>query len=210
MTLGFAYLHGAQLTNLASQYLDDFFERYRLTVNLSVLEEDEIIYLARREQQRFLKYDVQPGLRLPFNCTAMGKVLAAGLPLEKLDSILDKPELVRMTPNTIVDPNQMREELVEVRRKGYAYCERELSLDVSAVAAPVLNYEECVVAAVNVAMRADEAHGQALDAAIEHLMELGYDLSTSLGYQGEYPLIRPPQGVVCEKAGSELSGSWRG
>ena len=41
-------------------------------------------------------------------------------------------------------------------------------------------------------------------------MELGHDLSTSLGYQGEYPLIRPPQGNACEKAGSELSGSWEG
>ena len=178
LTLGFAYLHGSQLTSLAAQYLDEFFERYRLTVNLSVLEENEIIYLARREQQRFLKYDVQPGLRLPFNCTAMGKVLVAGLPLDKLDEVLNESEMVRMTPNTIVDPARMREELKEVRRKGYAFCDRELSLDVSAVAAPVLNHEKCVVAAVNVAMRADVAQGGNLE---------GTPLSISWSWATTYP-----------------------
>ncbi len=192
LTLGFAYMHGSQLTSLAAQYLDDFYDRFHWTVNLSVLEGDEVIYLARREQQRFLKYDVQPGFRLPFNCTAMGKVLAASLPAEELSSLLRNGRLVRMTRNTIVDPERLEQELKTVRRKGYAFCDRELSMDVSALAVPVLDHKAAVVAAVNVALPAESAKGELLAQATARLMELGRELSTSLGYEGEYPLIRTP------------------
>jgi IclR family pca regulon transcriptional regulator len=192
LTLGFAFLHGSQLTNMAAQYLDDFFDRFHWTVNLSVLEGDEVIYLARREQQRFLKYDVQPGLRLPFNCTAMGKVLAAGLPRAEFRRLMETGNFIRMTPNTIIDPDRFEQEMKEVRRKGYAFCDRELSMDVSAISVPVLDHKEEVVAAANVALPAEAAKGELLAEATSRLMELGRDLSTSLGYVGEYPLIRPP------------------
>lgn len=189
LTLGFAYLHGSQLTNLAAQYLDAFFERHHWTVNLAVLEDSEVIYLVRREQERFLKHHVQPGFRLPANCTAMGKVLAAGLPPDKLAELLANGEFVRMTRHTIVDPEEFRAEVMAVRKRGYAYCHRELSLDVSAVAAPVLDHEGRVVASVNVALPADKAEGELLAEATSQVLELGRELSASLGYVGEYPLI---------------------
>jgi IclR family pca regulon transcriptional regulator len=197
LTLGFAFLHGSQLTHMAAQYLDAFFERYRLTVNLAVLEGFDVIYLARREQQRFLKYDVQPGLRLPANCTAMGKVLCASLPEDELEAILDRENFAHMTRHTIVDPDRFREELEKVRKRGYAFAHRELSLDVSAVAAPVIDLETGVVAAVNVALAADKAEGSELNEAIRRVLELGMELSTSLGYQGEYPVI-PVRGSAAE------------
>ena len=192
LTLGFAYMHGSQLTSLAAQYLEDFFQRYHWTVNLSVLEGNEVIYLARREQQRFLKYDVQPGFRLPFNCTAMGKVLAAGLPDSELKSLLQPENLIRMTPFTIVEPGKFAQEIKQVRSQGYAFCDRELSMDVCAVAVPVLDHKMIVVAAVNVALPAETAKDELVAQAISRLTELGRDLSTSMGYQGAYPVIAPP------------------
>ena len=128
LTLGFAYLHGSQLTMMAGQYLEDFFQRHRWTVNLGVLEGTEVIYLVRREELRFLKYDVQPGFRLPANCTAMGKVLIAGLPDEEYQRRFSDPEVfVRMTSHTITDPEAFREDVKKVRIRGYAFCHRELS-----------------------------------------------------------------------------------
>ena len=195
LTLGFAYLHGSQLTMMADQYLEDFFQRHRWTVNLGVLEGTEVIYLARREKQRFLKYDVQPGFRLPANCTAMGKVLAAGLPEDECDQRFSDPEvLVRMTRNTIVDPEKFLADIKKVRKRGYAVCHRELSLDVSAVAAPVLDHEANIVAAVNVALPADKFGGELRADATTRVLDLGRELSISMGYQGEYPLFKlsPP------------------
>jgi IclR family pca regulon transcriptional regulator len=189
LTLGFAFLHGSQLSYLAAQYLDEFFERFRLTVNLAVLEGFEVIYLARREQQRFLKYNVQPGFRLPANCTAMGKVLCASLADEELEELLKPENFTRMTSYTIVDPERFRQLLMEVRERGYAFAHRELSLDVSAVSAPVIDLENGVVAAVNVALPADEAEGSQLDEATRRVLDLGRELSISMGYEGEYPVI---------------------
>ena len=191
LTLGFAYLHGSQLTMMATQYLDEFFERHHWTVNLSVLEGTEVIYLVRREEQRFLKYHVQSGFRLPVNCTAMGKVLAAGLSDDEFEArFSDSGVYVRMTKNTIMSPDEFRADVKKVRQRGYAVCHRELSLDVSAVAAPVLDHEANVMAAVNVAIPADKADGELLAEATSRVLDLGRELSISLGYQGEYPLFK--------------------
>lgn len=189
LTLGFAYLHGSQLSKVASRFLDEFFAKHHWTTNLGVLEGGQVMYLARREQQRFLKYDVQPGLRLPLNCAAMGKILGAALFEDELDRALEQGGMVRMTKFTIVDPNQFKAELESVRKQGYARAHRELSLDVSAVAVPVLDHEGRVTAAVNVALPADEAKGKLLADAIEAVIDLGWELSASLGYQGEFPII---------------------
>lgn len=190
LTLGFAYLHGSQLTTLAEQYIDAFFERFSWTVNLSVLEGHEVIYLMRREARRFLKYHVQPGFRLPVNCTAMGKVLAAALPDHEMHKLLAEMEYARLTPHSIVDPKHLRAVLHQVRQQGYAIAQQELSMDVSAAAVPVLDREARVVASVNVALNPEQAQGEYFQEAIARLMELGRELSTSLGYQGEYPVIR--------------------
>jgi len=191
LTLGFSFLNGSQLRTLAQRYIDEFFERYQMTVNLTVLEGGHILYLCRREGRRFLKYDIQPGFRLPAHCAAMGKVMIAGLPDNEMAAVIESIDFERMTRFTIVDPVQFRQNVLKVREQGYAVCDRELSLEVTSIAFPVLEAAGRVVAAVNVSIPSDKARSDFLMDAINKVKNLGRDLSESLGYHGPYPLIRP-------------------
>ena len=191
LTLGFHFLNGSQLTILAQRLINEFAERYNMTVNLTVLEGGEVIYLARNEARRFLKLDIQPGYRLPAHCAAMGKVMIAALPEPEMDEVIAGLSFERLTPHTVVDPVEFKKDVLRVREQGYAFCDRELSLEVASVAFPVLEYEGRVVAAVNVSIPAEKAQGAYLEEAEQRIKNLGRDLSESLGYQGEYPIIKP-------------------
>lgn len=190
LELGFAYLNGSQLKRLGEEHLAEFFEKYNYTLNLAVLDGDEVVFLCRHEAQRFLKYNLQEGSRLPSYCTATGKVLLAALPDDTLRKVLERisPKMEPLTRYTLTDENALRKDLFETRERGYSISDREMSIALYSLGVPVLNQERRVVAAVNLSLSADEAQSRR-EKAVERLKTLGGTLSKAMGYEGEYPLI---------------------
>jgi IclR family pca regulon transcriptional regulator len=192
LSLGFTYLNGNQLKAVAKGFLDEFADRHRRTMNLGVLEDDAVIFLYRRESQRFLKYDLQAGSRMPSYCTATGKTLLAGLADDALRAVLRSLELKPITSRTLTDPAALWADLMETRRRGWAVCDRELSLDLYSVGIPINDQEGRVAAAVNLSLSVEEARGERLRAMLAELMELGRGLSATFDYQGPYPAFPEP------------------
>jgi IclR family pca regulon transcriptional regulator len=188
LNLGFAFLNGSQLRKLALTYIAEFSARYSRTVNLGILDGDAVVFLSRHEAQRFLKYDLQAGSRLPSHCTATGKVLLAALPDQELRNTLEGMKMERLTRFTITEPIALWADLMETRKRGYSVCDREMSLALYSLAVPVLNQEHHVVAAVNLSLSADETQSNQLKAT-EQLTSLGRTLSGAMGYEGAYPLF---------------------
>jgi DNA-binding IclR family transcriptional regulator len=89
------------------------------------------------------------GQRTPMHCTSNGKVLLAHMDERDLDRYLAGP-LARMTPRSIVDPVQLRAQLDEIRRRGWAQTLEELEEGLNAVAAPVRRSDGRVTAALSV------------------------------------------------------------
>jgi IclR family transcriptional regulator, pca regulon regulatory protein len=189
LTLGFSYLNGSQLRGLSEIYLSEFATRINRNVNLGILEEEHVVYLFRKETQSFIKSSLGAGSIMPCYCTAMGKILLAGLNNKKLEQVLDTVEMVKATKHTITDRQLLLKDLMETRRRGYSICDRELSLALYSIAVPLLNDKGVVVAAVNLSLSADEALGVFLQNMISELVNVGKELSSYLGYEGEYPKI---------------------
>ena len=188
LNLGFAFLNGSQLKKLAETYIAEFSATHGCTANLAVLDGDAVVFLYRHEAKRFLQYDLQAGSRLPSYCTATGKVLLASLADPLLDHTLQGMNMESLTRYTITDPASLREDLMEIRRRGYSICDREMSLALFSLAVPVLNQEATVIAAVNLSLSADERKSKK-ELAGEQLTMLGRSLSEALGYEGPYPVI---------------------
>lgn len=190
LELGFAYLNGSQLRRLAEMHLAEFSEKYNCTMNLAVLDGEEIVFLYRHEAQRFLKYNLQAGSRLPSYCTAAGKVLLAALPDEALKKALGRisQKMEPLTRYTLVDAKALWEDLLKTRERGYSISDRELSIALYSLGIPVLNQEPRVVAAVNLSLSADEEQAKR-EEAVEQLKSLGRTLSKAMGYEGAYPMI---------------------
>jgi DNA-binding IclR family transcriptional regulator len=155
--LGFGLIHlagaalaGLELVRQAHPVLEDLAERTRETVNLAVLEGDAVLHVDQIAGTRSVVSVSWVGRRTPVHCTSNGKVLLAFLDGPERERLLASP-LERRTANTIVDPDQLRAQLVEVQARGYAQTVEELEEGLNAVAAPVHRADGEVVAAVSVA-----------------------------------------------------------
>lgn len=156
LTLGHSYISGLAWQEVVQHYLEILFKEVQETVNLSILEDSEIIYLLRIRKRKYLPFDIQIGTKLPVYCTAMGKVLMAMSPPEKIKPVLKAMEFKRLTAHTITGSDKFMDELDKVRKKGYAINDEELSIGNRAIAAPILHKQGYAVAAINIAVPTTE------------------------------------------------------
>ncbi|MCY9783507.1 helix-turn-helix domain-containing protein [Nocardiopsis sp. EMB25] len=154
LELGYAYVCSAGLPDVAQPHLEDLSARVRESASVSVLDGDEIVYVARVATLRIMTVAITVGTRFPAAATSMGRVLLAGFDDEALDTFLTGTELPKLTRHTITDPAELRAEVVRVRGRGYAVVDQELEEGLRALAAPVRDACGRVVAAVNVSAHA--------------------------------------------------------
>jgi IclR family pca regulon transcriptional regulator len=154
LKLGFSYLTSTSLPTLAQPILERVTELVHESSSLSILDGDEIVYLARSAAKRVMSVSLSVGSRLPAYCTSMGRVLLAALPDEELAAYLDRVELKGLTPKTVTDKSSMLEIIQSVRAQDYALTDEELELGLRSIAVPVRNRQNRTVAAINVGVHA--------------------------------------------------------
>ncbi|PWI05555.1 IclR family transcriptional regulator [Streptomyces sp. NWU339] len=154
LELGYAYLAGSSLPDIAEPHLEELVAEVRESSSLCVLDGDDIVYVSRVPTTRIMTATITVGTRFPAHVTSVGRVLLAHLPDEQLDQHLARCELRPLTPRTIVSPPQLRAELQRVRKQGYAIMDQELEVGLRTVAAPVRDGDGTVVAAVNIPVHA--------------------------------------------------------
>jgi IclR family pca regulon transcriptional regulator len=157
LELGYAYLSSLSLPELAEPHLERLAAEVRESSSVSVLDGDDIIYVARVPTSRIMRVAINVGTRFPAHATSMGRVQLAALEDADLDAYLDRVELRPLTANTLTDPAQLRAELGRIRAQGWALVDQELEEGLRSVAAPIRDRTGRVVAAVNVSAHASRA-----------------------------------------------------
>ncbi|MET0268465.1 MAG: IclR family transcriptional regulator C-terminal domain-containing protein [Duganella sp.] len=154
LTLGYSYLSSTPLTVSAQPYLNNISRTLNESSSLAVLEDDEVLYVARAATSRVMSVALNTGSRLPAYCTSLGRVMLAQLPPDELDAYLARTKLRAMTKNTVVSQKGLREILAGVRADGYAINDEELELGLRSIAVPVRGASGSVLAALNVGAQA--------------------------------------------------------
>lgn len=160
MRLGNIYAYHNPFPVQAQKVFEQYVDRFAYNFYLGVLDRDEVIYLAALDGRGPIKIVVTPGGATGLHSTALGKVLLAYQEDTYIQRIIDKG-LHAHTPNTVTDPEQLWEQLREIRRRGYAINAGEHFEDVGAVGVPVRNKRHEIVAGVSLAypqMLAREGH----------------------------------------------------
>jgi IclR family pca regulon transcriptional regulator len=150
LRLGFSFLSSSSVVEAARPVLEHITEQLHESSSMSMLEGDEIVYVARSAASRILAAGLSVGSRLPAYCTSMGRVLLAALPDEKLDDYLRRLNPRAYTPKTITRIPQIRKAILQVRKDGYAIVDEELEAGLRSIAVPVSTRNNQVVAAINV------------------------------------------------------------
>ena len=127
----------------------------RETLHLAVLDDREAYYVERIAGRRSDAVPSKVGGRVPLHCTATGKCMLAFGDPELLVEITSRP-LERKTRYTIVDPQMIDVSLRDVRRDGYAVEREEHRLGFGSVAAPIMDADHRVIAAMSITTRVSE------------------------------------------------------
>jgi IclR family pca regulon transcriptional regulator len=154
LTLGYSYLSSTPLAVSSQPYLNNISRALNESCSLAVLDEGEVLYIARSATSRVMSVALNAGSRLPAYCTSLGRVMLAHLEPDELDAYFARTKLRPMTARTVVSQKRLREILAGVRQAGYAINDEELELGLRSIAVPVRGASGKVLAALNVGAQA--------------------------------------------------------
>jgi IclR family transcriptional regulator, KDG regulon repressor len=124
-------------------------EAIRESVSLMRLMNRQAVCIESIEGQYALRVSIEQGRIQPLHAGASSRVLLAHLPEKDWISYLQFP-LQRFTDTTLTDFDALRENLRMVRNNGYAISNGEIDLGAKAVAIPLIDNREQVVAALSI------------------------------------------------------------
>jgi IclR family pca regulon transcriptional regulator len=138
----------------ARPYLQSLTDRLEESASIAVLDGTDILYVARTPTRRLMTIAVTVGSRLPAHATSKGRILLAYLPDAELESYFSRTAIARFTDRTVVDEAELRAILDEVRRQGWAIVDQQLEEGLCSVAAPIVDADGRVRAALSVCAHA--------------------------------------------------------
>ncbi|QFT65534.1 Pca regulon regulatory protein [Labrenzia sp. THAF35] len=150
LRLGTACLATMPLPRVVQPLLDRLSEQIGESSSVSILDGDEIVYVARAARTKVMSIALMPGSRLPAHCSSMGRVMLAALPESEARARLEAMTLTALTPKTLTRVDAILAELASIRSQGFATIDQEVEPGLCSIAVPVQNSHGHTIAALNV------------------------------------------------------------
>lgn len=157
------------------------------TTHAAVLNGRHATYISKVQGREELALLTSPGLRLPAHATAMGKMLLSSLPDDKFDELFSDQKLERLTPNTIVDPQQLQQELHKIAKQGYATEQQESTVGACCVSAPIYDNSNIMISSISITFSASRATPKRFEEYIQKVKHAAKSISHMLGYDKKFP-----------------------
>jgi DNA-binding IclR family transcriptional regulator len=186
--LGLVSLAGVALGRLdirgaAQPYMGDLVELSQETVNVTVLDGNECVNIARTASPKPIRYVGWIGRRTPLHCTASGKVILAFMGLDQRKQLIQLP-LKAYTTQTVVDPLILESSLAEICHQGYAIVHEEFEEGFSAMAAPIFDHSGSLAGTLSLSGPTFRLKEGAIERYLSPLLETTYQISRDLGFTG--------------------------
>jgi DNA-binding IclR family transcriptional regulator len=179
--IGAAVMSRLDVARMALPHMRALEESTEESVNLSVFDEGQVVYVAAVQGRNPVRAFIRVGDRRPGYCTATGKVLLAYQPEKLIPGFVGK--LKRYTPKTVTSLARLMTELAQVRQRGYSVSAGEWRQNVGGVGAPIRSAGGEVIAAVGLMsplerLKTESTRSQAARA----IVDCAANISRDLGY----------------------------
>src|SRR5574343_408915 len=162
LDLGFAYLSSMPFWSLAEPEMESLADEIGESCSAAVLDGTDVVYVLRVHTHKIMRTSLGVGSRVPAYCTALGRVLLAGLERDELHRRLQASVLQKRTENTLTDLDQLMDCFVQVRQQGWSLVDKELEEGLISVAAPIVGRSGRVLAAINISGQVNRTGVQAV------------------------------------------------
>jgi len=175
---------GMELRRVALPIMEQLSQMSGETVLLQVVspEGDRVVCIERVQQRRGLRLILDVGSTAPLYAGCSSKVLLAYLEKEAVDTVL-KGRLRPLASHTTTDPAQIRAQLAEIRRNGYAVSFEETDEGVAGVSVPIRDARDRVVASLTISGPLTRVNAATIDHYTGIVREGARRIAAELGHQ---------------------------
>jgi len=189
LRLGSSYLRGNPLIERATPYLLNCNRETSETINLGVLDGDDVTLIARVPGRETLTPNVGLGSSFPWHTSVLGQVIAAYLPADDLAARLAGVNFVRYARYTIMDAKTLQARLAQIRQDGFVMATSEVYDGDISVAAPVADYSGRIVAAVSIVVLQSSWNEEKAARLLPVVRELAHAISSRPQFSRNQPLL---------------------
>ena len=181
LSLGFALLEGMELREIARPYMEMLSHECNKTVNLTVLDGIEMVYVERISVRSIRAYNISVGSRIRLWDSAVGKATLAYMDSRTVSEMLEK---AKQDGAFAGDKKAFMNTLTDVRKNGFAVNNQEQRAGIIAIAVPVFS-SKGITGAINLIAEPEDVSIDVLKTEYApKLMKIGNQLSEALGYRG--------------------------
>lgn len=181
--LGTAVLQQLDLRQEVLPFMRQLSEMTGETVNLSILDGYEVVYIEKVEGSSPLRLFSRIGHRAPVYCTGAGKVLLSEMSLDDVRAILREQGMVPLTPNTLTTFEEFLQALDFVRSHGYAFDDEECEIGASCIAAPIRGHKGKILGALSISGASVRFGSARRSELVELILRKSLDASIRLGFR---------------------------
>lgn len=179
--LGVAALQSTDLMRVAPPVLLQLLEGTREAVNLAVFDSDSMVLIFREQGPQSVTISSRLGSRRPMHASSLGKAYLAALRAQERHALIERLELKRYTPETIVDKEALERTLESIQQRGFADDRREFEQTLACCAAAVFDHRAIPVAAISVSGPAERVLTK-FDRIGAEVVSAARDISARLGF----------------------------
>lgn len=166
------------IRKIALPLMDKLRDQLGETVNLTVREGDEVVYIERSVARRMIKVEQVIGSRAPLHVTAVGKLMLGYLAEADCRSYAKRSKLPPYTINTHTKITSLLQDCIAAAKRGYAFDNEEAELGVGCIGTLIRDASGHVVAGLSVSApierRRDEWTAQIIETSMQISKQLGY------------------------------------
>jgi DNA-binding IclR family transcriptional regulator len=177
-------LEHVQLRQIAHPVLQHLTSITNETTHLAVLEGIEFVYIDKVDNSQAVRMRSRVGQRGLLHCTAAGKSMLAFMPEAEVESILRHLKFPALTEHTITDVAKFRDQLLKIRRQGYAVDDEENELGIRCIGSPIYDHAGRLSGALSVSGWTITMTRERMPQLAPELIQACQRISQELGFNG--------------------------
>lgn len=178
LQLGVRLHSNIDLRSVALPVMEALRDKLGESVNLTIREGDEVVYLEKATPNRMMHVQQLVGSRAPLHVTAVGKLMLGAAGPDAIRGYAQRTNLPAYTRNTITSLPRLVDECLASVRQGYALDDEEAEIDVGCIGVLLYDGTGNVAAGLSISAPIERRR----KAWVEDVMEAGRRISTQLGY----------------------------
>ncbi|WP_100064942.1 IclR family transcriptional regulator [Miniphocaeibacter massiliensis] len=181
--LGMKKLENIDLVRVARPYVEELMNKVGEVVHLVIRDKNDVVYVDKVESKNTIRMYSTIGSRTPLYCSSVGKAILAYSNETDIEKVWNSSNIKKFTPTTIIDYEDFLEELVKIKRLGFAEDNEEHEEGVRCIGSPIFNINGNVEGAISVSGPSNRIIDSRINEIAENVKYYSKKISEELGYK---------------------------